>query len=88
MGEVCDAAPGANDTDGHRHMLSGRALGLTQAKWQKSSYSNYNGACVGVATLTDGLVGVRDTKEDQDADRVLVFSRTDWCAFLAFLKEH
>jgi len=59
---------------------------LRRASWRKSSFSTYNGACVGVAELRDGLVGVRDTK-DHDVSRALLFSKADWHAFLAALKE-
>lgn len=58
---------------------------LTQATWRKSTYSTYNGACVGFAVLRDGLVGVRDTK-DADPGRALLFTRAAWTEFLADLK--
>jgi hypothetical protein len=59
---------------------------LRRASWRKSSYSTYNGACVGVAELHDDLIGVRDTK-DHDVSRALLFSKADWRAFLAGLKQ-
>jgi hypothetical protein len=58
---------------------------LIRAAWRKSSYSTYNGACVGFAVLRDDLVGVRDTK-DADASRALIFSRAAWNEFLTELK--
>lgn len=58
---------------------------LIRAEWRKSTYSTYNGACVGFAVLRDDLVGVRDTK-DADPGRALLFGRAAWTAFLADLK--
>lgn len=58
---------------------------LIGAAWRKSTYSTYNGACVGFAVLRGELVGVRDTK-DADASRALLFSKAAWNAFLADLK--
>jgi hypothetical protein len=58
---------------------------LIGAEWRKSTYSTYNGACVGFAVLNEDLVGVQDTK-DADPSRALLFSRAAWTAFLADLK--
>jgi len=58
---------------------------LARATWRKSTYSTYNGACVGFAVLRDDLVGVRDTK-DADPNRTLLFTRAAWTEFLADLK--
>ena len=58
---------------------------LVHAVWRKSTFSNYNGACLGFAILGEDLVGVRDTK-DADASRALLFSGRAWNAFLVDLK--
>jgi len=52
--------------------------------FRKSSYSAYNGNCAEVATLPDGRVGVRDSK---DPWPVLSFTPGAWGAFLAAVKE-
>jgi hypothetical protein len=61
------------------------ATELAQATWRKSTYSTYNGACVGFAVLRDDLVGVRDTK-DADPSRALLFTGAAWTKFLADLR--
>jgi hypothetical protein len=58
---------------------------LLRATWRKSTYSTYNGACVGFAVLRDDLVAIRDTK-DVDPSRAIVLSKAAWNAFLADLK--
>jgi hypothetical protein len=55
--------------------------GLAGAQWRKSSYSNDEGACVEVAFLEGGRVGVRDSK-DRGAGPALVFTATEWAAFV------
>jgi hypothetical protein len=51
---------------------------LVHAVWRKSSES-FNGDCVEVAPLHDGIV-VRDSKNPDGA--VLKFSRREWQAFI------
>ncbi len=48
--------------------------------WIKSSLSFANGDCVEVASLPDGQIGVRDSK-DTDGP-VLRFSPAEWWAFV------
>ncbi len=54
------------------------------AKWIKSTSSYGNGDSVQVASLPDGGVGVRDSK-DPDGP-VLAFTPAEWQAFLAGVK--
>jgi Domain of unknown function (DUF397) len=49
--------------------------------WIKSSFSFANGDCVEVASLPDGGIGVRDSKDS--AGPVLRFTRAEWRAFVA-----
>ena len=53
-------------------------------QWIKSSYSYSNGNCIEVASLPDGQIGVRDSK-DPDGP-VLSFPPGAWEAFLAGVK--
>lgn len=51
-----------------------------ESSWVKSSLSFSNGNCVEVASLPDGVVGVRDSK---DADGpILRFTADEWHAFI------
>ncbi|WP_025348017.1 DUF397 domain-containing protein [Nocardia nova] len=54
---------------------------LSGAKWFKSTRSVGARECVEVAHLDGGAVGVRDSKNIPGP--ALVFSGTDWDAFLA-----
>ncbi|WP_214401151.1 DUF397 domain-containing protein [Pseudonocardia lacus] len=54
---------------------------LPDARWRKSSHSNNEGACVEVAFLDSGRVGVRDSK-DHGAGPALVFAPSEWSAFV------
>lgn len=57
---------------------------LSRATWRKSSLSGNGGAdCVEVAFVSD-LVAVRDSKNPDDA--TLVFSPSNWTAFLGRVK--
>lgn len=59
---------------------------LTRADWRKASYSGDNGgACVEVARNLPGVVAVRDSKDP--AGPALVFTRNDWAAFTAAIKD-
>jgi hypothetical protein len=54
---------------------------LVGARWRKSSHSNDEAACVEVAFLDGGRVGVRDSK-DHGTGPALVFTPTEWAAFV------
>jgi hypothetical protein len=62
-----------------------RATLLTGAAWRKSSYSNGATNCVEVALLPDGGVAVRHSRRP-DAE-VIVYSRSEWAAFVAGVKD-
>ena len=49
--------------------------------WVKSSFSFANGDCVEVASMPDGQIGVRDSKDT--AGPVLRFTSSEWQAFVA-----
>jgi Domain of unknown function (DUF397) len=61
-------------------------MDLNRADWRKSSYSGTNGgSCVEVARNLPGVVAVRDSKDPHGP--ALVFTRADWAAFTALLKD-
>jgi hypothetical protein len=51
-----------------------------KARWRKSSNSG-DGGCVEVAYV-DGVIGVRDTK-DNGTGPILMFNEREWTAFLS-----
>jgi hypothetical protein len=53
---------------------------MTGLRWRKSSQSAQNGACVELAALPDGRVGVRDSKDP--GGPVLTFTRPEFRAWL------
>jgi hypothetical protein len=53
---------------------------MQQTTWVKSSLSFANGNCVEKATLPDGMIGIRNSK-DPDGP-VLRFTPGEWDAFL------
>jgi hypothetical protein len=59
---------------------------LDTATWFTSSRSNGQAACVEVAFLSEGRVGLRDSK-DQGTGPAHVFTRAEWEAFLAGAKD-
>ena len=62
-----------------------RAQDISQAVWQKSSLSSYNGSCFEIARLLSDRVGVRDTK-DNGSGPVLIFNQNEWSAFVGGVK--
>jgi Domain of unknown function (DUF397) len=59
---------------------------LIRPDWRKASYSGDNGGnCVEVARNLPGVVAVRDSKNP--AGPALVFTRDDWAAFTAAIKD-
>jgi hypothetical protein len=74
--------PDPQGADSDRAGLTGPDL--AGAAWRKSSHSNGATNCVEVAPLPDGSVGVRHSRRPDGA--VIVYSRTEWAAFLAGVK--
>jgi Domain of unknown function (DUF397) len=52
----------------------------TESLWVKSSLSFANGDCVEVASLADGRIAVRDSKDTEGP--VLRFTSSEWNAFI------
>lgn len=62
-------------------MAGGRHVGPgADSRWIKSSLSFSNGNCVEVASLPEGGIGVRDSKDSESP--VLRFTPDEWHAFL------
>jgi hypothetical protein len=56
----------------------------SEAKWFKSSYSGADKACVEVAFLAKGHIGVRDSKNPTGP--ALTFTPDEWDAFTTGLR--
>lgn len=52
----------------------------SDSRWVKSSLSFANGDCVEIASLPDGRIGVRDSKDA--AGPILLFTSSEWRAFV------
>lgn len=64
-----------------RPTLEGRpGVPGSDSSWIKSSLSFSNSNCVEVASLPDGEIGVRDSKDSEGP--VLRFTSSEWHAFL------
>ena len=59
---------------------------LTDATWQKSKFSNPNGACVEVAHLSTGEIAVRNSRFPSGP--ALVYTKAEIAAFLAGAKDN
>ncbi len=57
----------------------------TVSPWIKSSLSHANGNCVEITDLSDGLVGMRHSK---DTGPILKISSAEWKAFLGGVRNH
>jgi hypothetical protein len=60
---------------------SANGAGHGGPRWIKSSFSYANGDCVEVASLPDGAIGVRDSKDASGP--VLRFTASEWQAFIS-----
>lgn len=58
---------------------------LTEASWVKSSYSNAQSSCVEIASVGEGVVPVRDSKNVLGP--VIVLGDHAWRAFLTGVNE-
>ncbi|WP_040828980.1 DUF397 domain-containing protein [Nocardia jiangxiensis] len=61
------------------------SISVTDAQWFKSSRSRETSACVEVAWLAEGHVGVRDSKNP--GGPALVFTPKEWDAFEAGVRD-
>jgi hypothetical protein len=60
-------------------------MDLSRADWRKSAFSSSNGGnCVEVARNIPDVVAVRDSKDPHGP--ALIFTPSDWSAFIANLK--
>lgn len=56
------------------------AAKLTDARWQKADLSNSQGQCVEVASLSDGRIAVRNSRDPKGP--ALIYTRSEIAAFL------
>lgn len=59
---------------------------VSRAYWRKSHFSNMNGNCIEIGRVLPDRIGVRDTK-DNGTGPVLIFTGSEWSAFLAGAKD-
>jgi hypothetical protein len=55
------------------------------SRWIKSSLSFANGDCIEVASLPDGRIGVRDSKDPEGP--ILRFTSSEWRAFVGGVRD-
>jgi len=72
-------------SNGYYRQHGVRAQDISQAVWQKSTLSSYNGSCFEIARLLSDRIGVRDTK-DKGSGPVLIFNQNEWSSFAAGVK--
>lgn len=60
-------------------------IDTTVAAWRKSRFCNGSSACVEVASLNDGNIALRDSKQEDGP--VLVFTPSEWDAFTAGVRD-
>ncbi|MEU2156320.1 MULTISPECIES: DUF397 domain-containing protein [unclassified Streptomyces] len=58
-----------------------RADALTPATWIKSTHSNATGNCVELATLPDGSIAMRNSRDPHGP--ALIYTRDELAAFVA-----
>ncbi|ASR38613.1 DUF397 domain-containing protein [Prauserella marina] len=58
---------------------------LADATWRKSTYSGATGNCVEVATMTDGSIAVRNSRDPHGP--ALIYTQQEIAAFLAGAKD-
>jgi hypothetical protein len=64
----------------HQPVVTCQRTGDAGLSWVKSSLSFANGNCVEVASLPEGGIGIRDSRDREGA--VLWFSPEEWRAFV------
>ncbi|MBW8803405.1 MAG: DUF397 domain-containing protein [Catenulispora sp. 13_1_20CM_3_70_7] len=58
---------------------------FTTARWTKASASSGNGACVEIASIRPDEIYVRNSRDPEGP--VLRFTKQEWVAFVAGVKE-
>jgi hypothetical protein len=63
------------------HINQGSSIDPKPLKWEKSTFSAFNGSCVERAHLPEGGVAVRNSNEP--SSQIVVFTDLEWRAFLS-----
>ena len=70
----------------NREFVNGASADLLAgAVWRKSSHSGYSGNCVELASLADGAVAMRNSRDPHGP--ALVYTSAEIVAFLAGVKD-